>query len=261
MRFLIASLSSLALLLGCSKQVAKQGPEKTIVGTERAEALSSAGLAGSAPEYIATVRANEETDLSFKVGGIVELIGPEPHRDWEEGTPVKAGSVLARLQQGDFKNALASAKAAAELAASNNERLRKLLADNVVSKQEVDKAEADTETAEAQLRQAEQNLRDSELHAPWDGVVLTRYVNSGETVGSGKPVLRFGDIRTMSVELGVPDRLVGLFAVGQGDRRGHFGVAGAAAVSRKDLRSRRGGEQCRPALSGRDQGPKSGRHY
>jgi RND family efflux transporter MFP subunit len=215
-RFFIVPLLSLSLLLvfaGCPKTPVVRTPEETTIATQRAEALSSANLSSSLPEYIATVRANEETDFSFKVGGILELIGPEAHRDWDEGTAIKAGTVLARLQQGDFRNALASAKAGADLAASNNERLRKLLAANVVSKQEVDKAKADTETADAQLRQAEQNLRDSELRAPWDGVVLARYVNSGETVNSGKPVLRCGDIRTMSVELAVPDRLVGLFVV------------------------------------------------
>jgi RND family efflux transporter MFP subunit len=214
-RILIASLLSFAslLVLSSCQKPAEQRPQKTVVGTQRAEALGSSDLSGSAPEYIGAVRANEETDFSFKVGGILELIGQDPHRDWEEGSAVKAGTMLARLQQADFRNALASAKAAAELAASNNERLRKLVAGNVVSKQEADKGKADTETAEAQLRQAEQNLRDSELRAPWDGVVLARFVNSGETVGSGKPVLRFGDIRTMSVELGVPDRLIGLFAV------------------------------------------------
>jgi multidrug efflux system membrane fusion protein len=214
--FLIASFFSLALLLGlpgCSKPRAPHQAEKTIVGTQRVEPLAGAGLTESAPEYIGTVRAGEETDFSFKVGGIVESIGPKPQRDWEEGSPVKAGSILARLQQGDFKNSLASAKATAELANTNNERLRKLLADKVVSNQEADKAKADSDTASAQLKQAEQNLRDSQLLAPWDGVVFKRYVNSGETVAAAKPVLRFGDIRTMSVELGVPDRLVGLFAV------------------------------------------------
>jgi len=201
------------LFSGCPGSIEAPKPQERTVGTQRVGALDAAQLSGSAPEYIAAVRANEETDFSFKVGGILELIGPEAHRDWEEGSPVKAGAVLARLQQGDFKNALASAKAAADFATSNNERLRKLLASNVVSKQEVDKSKADTDSAEAQLRQAEQNLRDSELRAPWDGMVLSRYVNSGETVNSGKLLLRFGDIRTMSVELGVPDRLVGLFTV------------------------------------------------
>lgn len=215
MRFFLVSLS-LGLLLvfsACSRNGDERKAQETTVGTQRVAPLSEAQLLSSASEYIATVRANEETDFSFKVGGIVEIIGPKARRDWEEGTAVKAGTVLARLQQSDFKNALTSAKATAELAASNSTRLQRLLARNVVSKQEVDKIKADAETAEAQFRQAEQNLRDSELRAPWDGVVFTRLVNSGETVSAGKPLLRFGDIRTMSVELGVPDRLVGSFVV------------------------------------------------
>ena len=185
-----------------------------MVETQRVEAVEPATLSDSAPEYIAAVRANGETDLSFKVGGIVELIGPEPHHDWEEGSAVKPGTVLARLEQADFKNALASAKAHAELAENNNQRLNKLLAGNVVSKQEAVKTRADSETAAAQLHEAEQALRDSELRASGDGVILARYANSGETVGAGKPVLRFGDVRTMSVEMGVPDRMIGRFTVG-----------------------------------------------
>lgn len=217
MRQLPSLLSLVAglVLSGCSRTAEKNPSERLIVAVQRAEALGGAESSDSAPEYIGAVRANEETDLSFKVGGILELIGQDVHRDWEEGSAVKAGTLLARLQQADFKNALASAKAAAELAASNNERLRKLVVSNVVSKQEADKGRADTETAEAHLRQAEQNLRDSELHAPWDGVILGRRANSGETVATGKPVLRFGDIQTMSVEFGMPDRLVGLFSVGK----------------------------------------------
>ncbi len=199
---------------GCQKPVEAQKPQKLVVKTEPAEPLSRANFLSSAPEYIATVKADQETELSFKVGGIIDQIGPEPHHDWDEGSKVKAGDLLARLKQADFRNALASAKAAAELADANNERLNKLLAKNVVSRQEVDKAKADAETAKAQLQQAEQNLRDSELHAPFDGTILTRLVNSGETVGAGKPVLRFGDLSVMQVELGVPDRLVDLFKVG-----------------------------------------------
>jgi hypothetical protein len=40
--------------------------------------------------------------LSFKVGGIIELIGPAEGTDWDEGTPVRAGAVLAELKQADF---------------------------------------------------------------------------------------------------------------------------------------------------------------
>jgi RND family efflux transporter MFP subunit len=208
------SVGILCLLTACPRTQTARVPERHTVAAEQAKVLGEAQASLSAPEYIAAVRANEETDFSFKVGGTVERIGPQPRQEWDEGTQVKAGTVLARLQQGDFKNALASAKAADDLAVANNERLRKLLSGSVISKQEFDKSNADRDTARAHLQQALQDLADTELRAPWNGVVFARYVNSGETVSAGKPVLRFGDIHAMSVELGVPDGIVDQFVVG-----------------------------------------------
>src|SRR5262249_34174358 len=152
---------------------------------------------------------DHETDLSFKVGGILVSIGPEPGSDWDEGTPVKAGTVIAELKQADFTNALNSAAAKADLTDKTLERFRKLRATDAISQQELDTTEADWRTAKAQLDQAKQNLRDSQLVAAKDGVVLMRYVNSRVTVAPGQRVLRFADTSVMSVELGLPDRLIG----------------------------------------------------
>ena len=185
-----------------------------LVQAVRVELAEEAGR-GSAPEYIATVRANEETDFGFKIGGIIELVGPRPDHGWDEGTPVEAHAVLAQLKQADFVNAFNSAQARADLTHKNFDRFSKLRAADAISQQEFDAAKADAETAKAQLAQAQQNLDDSVLRAPWDGVVLARYVNFGETVSAGKPVVRFADTSIMSVELGVPDRLLSYFTVGK----------------------------------------------
>jgi RND family efflux transporter MFP subunit len=123
--------------------------------------------------------------------------------------------VLAELKQADFTNALNSARAHAELAGKTVERFRKLRVTDAISQQELDVAEAGWRTAQAQLDQAEQNLRDSRLIAAKDAVVLARYVNSLVTVAPGQRVLRFADTGLMSVELGLPDRLVGRFAPGK----------------------------------------------
>jgi RND family efflux transporter MFP subunit len=165
--------------------------------------------------YLAQVRFDHETDLSFKVGGILVRIGPKPGTDWDEGTPVKAETTLAELKQADFNNALISARAKADLMGKQLERFRKLRAADAISQQELDVTEADWRTAQAQLDQAEQNLRDSRLIAAKHGVVLMRYVNSGVTVGAGQKVLRFADTGLMSVELGLPDRLVGQLSPGK----------------------------------------------
>ncbi len=208
------TLLCMALALGGCGKPAARPPEKTLVHTAVVESMDNVRPDGDA-SYLALVRAEKETDLSFKVGGIVETIGPAPGTDWDEGTPVKAGELLAELKQADFTNALRSARARAELMGKQLERFRKLRTADAISQQELDVTEADWRTARAQLDQAEQNLRDSRLVAAKDGAVLARYVNAGVTVGAGQRVLRFADTSLMSVELGLPDRLVGRLTPGK----------------------------------------------
>ena len=200
-------------LAGCAKPAAKS-PENNLVRTALVEPMGNIRSDGDA-SYLAQVRFDHETDFSFKVGGILAGIGPAAGTDWDEGTSVKAGAVLAKLKQGDFTNALSSARARAELTSKTLERFRKLRQADAISQQELDVTEADWRTTQSQLDQAEQNLRDSRLVAAKDGVVLARYVNSRVTVSPGQSVLRFADTSLMSVELGLPDRLIGRLSPGK----------------------------------------------
>jgi RND family efflux transporter MFP subunit len=119
------------------------------------------------------------------------------------------------LKQSEFTNALNSARAEAELTTKVWERFSKLRASDAISQQELDVTEAKWRTAQAQMDQAAQNVQDSQLRAPIDGLVLARYVNPGVTLAAGQRVLRFAGFSTMSVELGVPDRVVNFFSPGK----------------------------------------------
>ena len=209
----LALLAAALALAGCGKPAARP-PEKSLVRTAIVQPMSSMRADGDA-SYLAQVKFDHETDLSFKVGGIVVSVGPTIGKDWDEATPVKAGTILAELKQADFTNALDSAHARAELMAKQLERFRKLRTTDAISQQELDVTEADWRTAHSQLDQAEQNLRDSRLIAEKDGVVLARNINSRVTVSPGQRVLRFADTSLMSVELGLPDRLVGRLTQGK----------------------------------------------
>lgn len=214
--WLLAAATAPALLwlaAGCGKPPARP-LQKLLVQTTRAEMLTPSSRA-SEPGYIAIVRADTETDFSFKVRGILDLIGPDDSHDWNEGTRLPAGAVLARLRPADFDNALASASARAKLTEETLARLSKLRSSEAISQQELDIAKADADNANAQLAQAEQNRKDAVLRAPFEGIVLARYVNSGTTVDAGQRVLRFAKNDVMSVELGVPDRLVSHFWPGK----------------------------------------------
>ena len=203
---------SLALLTGCRAEK-KIEPSREIV--RYVEARSASDLhQKSGAAYIGIVRGDVEMDLSFKVNGILDLIGPPGKQDWEEGITVKKGQVLAQLKQADFSNAVAIARAHADLDQKQFERNRKLLDTGAVSKQEFDVFAANKSSSKAALAQAEQALLDSTLVSPIDGTILARFANAGETVPAGKIVLRIANLRVMSVELGVPDKLVHYFKVG-----------------------------------------------
>ena len=78
-----------------------------------------------------------------------------------------------------------------------------------------------------------------------DGVVLARYVNSRVTVAPGQRVLRFADTSLMSVELGLPDRLIGRLTRGQGSAGGGLGAGGAATLPWPRFRGGSSGQQPR----------------
>ena len=206
-------IAAASVFVGCRKELPRTA-EKSLVRTAVVQPMSNVRADGDA-SYLAQVKFDHETDLSFKVGGIVVCVGPTVGKDWDEATPVKAGTVLAELKQADFTNALNSARARAELMAKQLERFRKLRVTDAISQQEVDVTEADWRTAQSQLDQAEQNLRDSRLIAEKDGMVLARSINRGVTVSPGQRIVRFADTSLMSVELGLPDRLVGRLTPGK----------------------------------------------
>ncbi len=202
------------LLTGCHRPK-NSPPQKNIVRVVTAESLDSSKLQARS-EYIAMLKGDVETDLSFKVGGVLELIGRSGDtQDWQEGTPIKKGEILARLKQEDFVSSVKSAVARADMDRQQHLREIKLRETGAVSQQELEAASASRQASEASLAVAEQALKDSVLLAPYDGTLITRFVNAGETMTVGKPILKVADLRQMSVELGIPDRLIGQVRVGR----------------------------------------------
>jgi RND family efflux transporter MFP subunit len=215
MKNAVISLAVLGMMLtGCSHKIPTE-PRKNVVRVVAAESLDSAKVQARS-EYIAMLKGDVETELSFKVGGILELIGrPGETLDWQEGARIAKGEVLARLKQEDFVSSVKSAFAKAEMDRQQHSREIKLRETGAVSQQELEAAAAARQASDASLDVAEQALKDTLLLAPYDGMVVARYVNAEETLGVGKSVLKIADLRQMSVELGIPDRLIGRVRVGK----------------------------------------------
>jgi RND family efflux transporter MFP subunit len=208
-----ARLGVVGFLAGCGRS-APVAEVPIPVRVEPVQAVEGEGAHHGAA-YLAMVRGRDQVTLSFKVGGILTRVGPESgDEDWQEGAVVRQGDLLAWLHPNDFLTASNSAAAQAQLDRTQFERAERLLSSGAASQQEYDRAQAAMRASAAELELRSQMLLDSRIRAPFDGTILGRHVNAGETVAPGKPVLTLAKLDEVEVEVGVPDRLVSRLTAG-----------------------------------------------
>ena len=61
--------------------------------------------------------------------------------------------------------------------------------------------------AQSEIRAIDAKLRDAKSLAPFDGVIVEKYVEEGDTVQPGQPMLKFADVTWLQIEVDVPARL------------------------------------------------------
>ena len=61
--------------------------------------------------------------------------------------------------------------------------------------------------AQSEIRAIDAKLRDAKSLAPFDGVVMQKFVEEGDTVQPGQPLMKFADVTWLQVEVDVPARL------------------------------------------------------
>ncbi len=169
-------------------------PVRTIV------ASATDGIAGR--DFPGIVIAENKADLSFRVSGkLKELL-------IKEGDIVKKGQILARLDQTDFKIALEDKQASYLESKSNFIRSAKLVEPGHISQREFDQIKATYSTATAHLKAAKQNLIYTDLKAPFDGSITKTHVDNFEQVPGKVMIATLQDLKSMEIEIDVPESLM-----------------------------------------------------
>jgi RND family efflux transporter MFP subunit len=182
----------------------RQAPEVEIA--RATQVVAAAGGSTDLPVLVATgyVVARHSSEVGVKVGGRLARL------KFEEGTRVRKGEVMAEIEHADIDAQLeASRRAVAEAdaqlvqaIASRDEdtrsfdRQRALMKDGIttdaaltaaqaaaaVSAARVKSAEAAIASARARVRVTEEALENTNVRAPFDGVVIKKRAEVGETV-------------------------------------------------------------------------------
>lgn len=214
-RYLVSTSIMLVIatgLAGCGKETPQpHKPRPVLVVT----AHNVSG--GYERMFTGVVHARHESDHGFRTGGKVVA------RMVEVGQAVVAGQPLARLDPADYELAvraaedqLQAARADAEQAASDEERFRRLLADNSVSVADHERQKARSDAAAArqaqasrQLELARNRMKYSTLVAEFDGVVTAIRLEAGQVVAEGQPVITVANPSELEVVADLPEEMAG----------------------------------------------------
>jgi RND family efflux transporter MFP subunit len=208
---------------------------RTAVAGAPGGSTAAAGAVLNASGY---VTARRRATVSSKVTGkVVDVFV-------EEGKPVRRGQILARLDDAQIRAALNVAEAqlaAAERGAAEDEarlreaqltleRRRQLVKEQVISRAELDAAEAQVASLEARIQLAQQqvqvarsqvnarrtDLDDTIVRAPFDGIAISKDAQPGEMispVSAGGGFTRTGictivDMSSLEIEVDVSESYI-----------------------------------------------------
>lgn len=203
------------------------------------EAAQGAGMGGSAamPVEVAVARTDTVLQEVRSVGSLeaearvtvrAETSGRVLALDAREGSRVRAGAVLLRLDAAKLQAELDVAEAAAARVETEKENLsrqlernRDLLAQGAISPQAFDDLEAAERSADARLREARaslelarERLADATVRAPFGGEVGLRAVDLGDYVEGGDDLFQLVDNDPLEIAFPVPERYLGSLNVG-----------------------------------------------
>lgn len=206
-----------AALAGCG------GGEMAEAQTRGGEGGAAAGGGGAIPVEVAGVERGSIA-RSVTVSGVIEplrTVGVNSQVSGtllavavEEGSIVRRGQLLARVDDRELRAQFEAAEAAHQVAAAAYERARQLRERRVITLPEYERERTAEAAARAQLDQIRTRLAYTVIAAPVDGVVTEKRVEAGDLVASQTRLFTVAEVSTLVVRVGVSELDVVRIAVG-----------------------------------------------
>lgn len=156
-----------------------------------------------------TVRTKESATVAARVPGTIdELLVAE-------GATVKKGDVLFRVDHANLENAVKLAEVSDLKASLDYRRMTRLVAEGAVTRDAFERTEVQAKSAALQLSVARKNLADSEVRAPFNGVITEKKKDMGDFVSPGAPVLKMDNTSAYEIRFALNASDYGKVKVGE----------------------------------------------
>lgn len=200
--YILVTISSLSLLSlsGCGNGETKPAA-RTASPTIPVEAMIiQPRLLENKIYTTGTLLANEEVELHPEITG--RIVGVH----FDEGKRIRKGELMIKINDGELQADLKAKEPEAKQAADEERRKRGLFEVKAISQEEYDKSLSNSKMLEAERQAIESQLRETEIRAPFDGVVGLRYVSEGDYASPDLLVATIQDIDPVKAEFSIPEK-------------------------------------------------------
>lgn len=157
---------------------------------------------------IGTLEPAEEVDLSFETSGKIISI------NFTEGTRVKKGDLLAKINDRPLQAQLEKLLAQQKLSEAKEFRQRSLLDKDAISQESYDQIKTENQTIQADINLVRARISETELRAPFDGTIGLRYVSEGAFTNSNTKIARLIKISPIKLEFSINERYANHINIG-----------------------------------------------
>lgn len=196
----LLALSFVAGLAACGSGGAEKGRERPppLVKAEPASTMQFADTI----EAVGTANANEQVTLSAPVTErIIRL-------NFDDGSFVRAGQVVAVLQQAEQSAQLTEVQARAREAQQQLDRVTELKQRGFATQSNYDTQIAAAQAARAQAQQVRAQIGDRVIRAPFSGWVSLRNISVGAIASQGTEIATISDVSTIKLDFTVPETML-----------------------------------------------------
>jgi len=197
------------LLTACKNQKleVKQnaGPQKIMVDVIVAKTQKISNII----EANGTVLANEYAELHPEVNGRLVFL------DIPEGTVVKKGTVIAKINDADLQAQLSKTKVQLNLAELTEQRYKKLLNINGINQNDYDIALNQVNSLKADLDYTQTLIDKTVLKAPFDGLLGLRLISQGSFVTTATVLTSIQQVSKLKIDFTLPENYSNLIRKGK----------------------------------------------
>lgn len=151
---------------------------------------------------IGTIHANEEVELRPEIAGkVIKIL-------FKEGSEVKKGTLLVKLNDAEYKSQLSKLESNLRLLEEKSGRQKKLFEMNGISRQEYDEAMNQVAAVNSDREFLRAQIEKTEIRAPFSGQIGLKNISEGSFVNQNFLIATMQQLDPVKIDFALPEKYI-----------------------------------------------------